>query len=35
MNTVAHISLLAIAVAAYITHQKALYRKCKTAKRIA
>lgn len=35
MNTIAHISLLAIAVTAYITQQKTLYRKCKTAKRIA
>lgn len=35
MNTVAHISLLAIAIAAYITQQKSLYRKSKTAKRVA
>jgi hypothetical protein len=35
MNTFAHISLLAIAIAAYITQQKDLYRKSKTAKRVA
>ena len=35
MNTIAHISLLAIAVASYITKQNSLLRKYKTAKRIA